>query len=142
MQGRRLRKLLVVLAGLAVVATVGAVVLWPRAERVTPENVERLRVGMTQNEVEAIIGLPGDHSTQETVVMPMNTESWCDVIGETNPNERKARWIGDKTWVDVAFDKTGHVTFLQLGKRGVVDHGALGNLLWRVKRQWRRLFPE
>jgi hypothetical protein len=134
-------KLLVVLAGLAVVTAAG-VVVWPRPNRVTAENVERLRVGMTRNEVEAIIGLPGDHSTQETVVMPMTSTSWTDVIGETNRNERKDRWIGDDTWVDVAFDKTGQVTWMQLGKRNVVDHGLFGNLLWRAKRQWHRWFPE
>jgi hypothetical protein len=138
----RRRTLLAALAGLAVVVAAGAVVLWPRPNRVTAKNVERLRVGMTQNEVEAIIGLPGDHSTQETVVMPMTTESWSDVIGETNRNESKDRWIGDDTWVDVAFAKSGYVTWMQLGKRSVVDHGPLGNLLWRAKRQWHRWFPE
>jgi hypothetical protein len=36
------RKLLVVLAGLAVVVAAGAVVLWPRQDRISRQNLERI----------------------------------------------------------------------------------------------------
>jgi hypothetical protein len=59
----RRRKLLVALAGLAVVVAVGVVVLWPPEDRITEANLERIKEGMTQAEVEAILGPPGDYRT-------------------------------------------------------------------------------
>jgi uncharacterized protein (TIGR03000 family) len=40
----RRRTLLVVLAGLAVVVTAGAWLLWPRQDRITPENLDRIEL--------------------------------------------------------------------------------------------------
>jgi hypothetical protein len=61
----RRRKPLVALAGLAVVVAAGVVVLWPRTapERITRENYDRIRNGMSRAEVEAILGPPRDYST-------------------------------------------------------------------------------
>jgi hypothetical protein len=57
----RRRKPLPVPAGRAVLLAAGAFVLWPRPERITRENFKRIREGMTQAEVEAILGPPGDY---------------------------------------------------------------------------------
>jgi len=65
----RRRTLLVALAGLAVVVAVGVVVLWPRADRITEANFERIRVGMSRTDVEAILGPPGDFRTDESIVL-------------------------------------------------------------------------
>jgi hypothetical protein len=47
----RRRTLLVALAGLAVVVAVGAIVLWPRQSlRITCENCDRIREGMSRAE--------------------------------------------------------------------------------------------
>ena len=55
------RKLLVTLAvGLVALIGVAALVAWPRAERITPENFDRIKEGMSRAEVEAILGPPGD----------------------------------------------------------------------------------
>jgi hypothetical protein len=62
----RRRKLLVVLAGLAVVAAAAvAIALWPQpaSSLMTRQNFDRIRQGMTQAEVEAILGSPGDYRT-------------------------------------------------------------------------------
>jgi hypothetical protein len=60
----RRRTLLVALAGLPVVVAAGAVVLWPRTpSRITLENCNRIREGMSRAEVEAILGPPGDYRT-------------------------------------------------------------------------------
>jgi hypothetical protein len=56
----RRRKLLVALAWLAVVVAAGVVVLWPRENRITQENCDRIKEGMSQAEVEAILGPSGD----------------------------------------------------------------------------------
>jgi hypothetical protein len=47
--------------GLAVVVAVGVVVLWPRADRITKENLGRIRLGMSAAEVEVVLGPPGDY---------------------------------------------------------------------------------
>jgi hypothetical protein len=62
----RRRTLLVALAGLAVVVGAGTVVLWPRADRITLENFDRIKKGMRRAEVEAILGPPGDYTTGPT----------------------------------------------------------------------------
>ena len=78
----RRRKLLVVLAGLAVVAA-GVVVLWPRPDRITRENCDRIRPGMTRAEVEAILGPPDDYRTGR---------------GESDfGDDNASRWVGDPT---------------------------------------------
>jgi hypothetical protein len=53
----RRRKLLGAVAGLAVLVAVGVFALWPRTERVTRENFDRIKEGMSRAEVEAIHGL-------------------------------------------------------------------------------------
>jgi outer membrane protein assembly factor BamE (lipoprotein component of BamABCDE complex) len=54
----RMRKLLVALAGLAVVVAAGVVALWPQPLRATWENYDSIREGMTRAEVVAILGPP------------------------------------------------------------------------------------
>jgi hypothetical protein len=58
----------VALAGLAVVVAAGVVVLWPQqpSSPISRQNFGRIHVGMTQTEVEAILGPPGDYSTSPT----------------------------------------------------------------------------
>jgi hypothetical protein len=81
----RRRKLLVALAGPAVVVAVGAVVLWPAPTlvRVTKEHVDLICVSdsdddedaMTRAGVEAILGPPGDYTTRPTTI-----GSFSDVV--------------------------------------------------------------
>jgi hypothetical protein len=59
----RKRKLLVVLAGLAVVVAVGVVVLCLQPSRITRDNFDCIHHGMTRAEVEVIPGPPGDYTT-------------------------------------------------------------------------------
>ena len=68
----RRRKLLVALA-VGVVVAAAAVVLWPRPDRITQENCDRIEKGMSQAEVEAILGgPPGDYTTRQVyVLMPI-----------------------------------------------------------------------
>jgi hypothetical protein len=135
-----------VLAGLAVLFATGAFVLWPRPDRVTEENVGRIREGMSRAEVYAILGPPGDHLTGPV-------EYLQDGFVECNENdfglqfegEYWARWLGDRTLVDLEFGEDGCVIggfskYHYTGRR--VEQGPLDNLLWRAKRQWRRWFPE
>ena len=149
----RRRKLLVALAGLAVVVAAGMVMVWPRPERITRENFDRIREGMSRAEVEAILGPPRDYRTR---------------IGETDYGRTENTWIADRgpdfalgtnwvpgqskgkpylkaDWMDDSFRIT-----IVIGQSGsVVDkegwprrktQGQLDDLLWRGKRQWQRWF--
>jgi len=133
----RRRTLLVVLAGLAVVVAAGVVVLWPRPERITRENFERIKEGMSQAEVEEILGPPGDYTTE-----PTDWENYSDLRGLLATDETMSTWVFDEPVMIVVFDKkSGRVIGKLMNKNDRQNTGALYTLLWRAKRQWHRWFP-
>jgi len=137
----RRRKRLVVLAGLAVVlCAAGAVALWPRegsADRVTRENYDRLRKGMTHAEVQAILGPPGDYRTGPT--LPEFSEGDALHLSAFT----QFIWQGDDgaIFVDI-FKYDGKMFWFQFVPVQKMKQGPIDNLLWRVKRPWRKWFPE
>jgi len=79
----RRRTVILGLAGLAVMFAVVAVVLRPRPDRITREDYDRIRPGMTRAEVEAILGPPDDYRTGR---------------GESDfGDDNASRWVGDPT---------------------------------------------
>jgi hypothetical protein len=146
----RKRTLLLVLAGLAVLA-VGAVAAWPREDRITRENCERITEGMTFAEVEAILGPPGDYRAGPTQPDDPPPFPW---FGSGVMPELPRAWRGDHGVIyvhpkgdgDPAIEgyepadpeKASFASYFEVRR---VDHGPLGNLIWRAKRQWRKWFP-
>jgi hypothetical protein len=66
----RRRKLRWVLVGLAVLLlAAGASVARPRPDRITRENCGRVHEGMSESEVEAILGSAGDYRTGPSRVL-------------------------------------------------------------------------
>jgi hypothetical protein len=150
----RRRKLFVALAGLTVVAA-GAVVLWPRADRVTEENFYRLQDGMTRAEVEAILGPPGDYSTwpleyagpsiaflNRDIPHPVGEFVRVSYLSSGQGQVAKVEWRGDCQLICVYFNSSGHVHGENFCYVARMEQTAFDNLLWRVKRQWHRWFPE
>jgi hypothetical protein len=138
----RRRTLLVVLAGLAMVVAAGAVVFWPRPELITPENFERIRVGMSQVEVEAILGgPPGDYTTGE---IDRDHEQHGGQLSNLHDGwiARGEVWEGNRIEIAVKFDESGNVFNADYWVWKTIDHGPLGNLRWLAERQWHRWFPE
>jgi hypothetical protein len=133
---RRRKLLLGTLAGLVALAGAAALAQWPRPERVTPENYARIRVGMSRAEVYAILGTPGDYTTGD--VAPSGTRPQ---LGWHQQGTSMEQWTGDRAVIGVYFDGTGNVVSGVCFLLQPVDHGPLGNLLWRLKRLWRRWFP-
>jgi hypothetical protein len=136
----RRRKLLVVLAGLAAMVAAGVVVLWPPQNRITQENFDRVREGMSRAEVEAILGPPGDYSTG-----PTNSFHPVSVIS----NDLRRVEIGPYAFDWRSDDLSVHVLFIDSRvvvadayTNKLVAQSPLDNLLWRAKRQWHRWFPE
>jgi hypothetical protein len=114
----------VVLAGLAVVVAAGAVVLWPRLpSRITRENFDRLKKGMSRAEVEAILGPPGDCRTgrgEIEIPYPQGNGLHCFVDDEADelpttwwdeiewPRRRRTNgfWTGDSIHIEITLDES------------------------------------
>jgi hypothetical protein len=73
------------------------------AHRVNSESVKRIEVGMTKNEVEALLGPATGY--------PANDASWRAVIDwlELDGNLEKNGWIGEDVGVVILFDQAGKV---------------------------------
>jgi hypothetical protein len=140
----RRRTLLVVLAGLAVLVAAGVVVLWPQTEpnRITQENCDRIKKGMSQAEVETILGPPGDYRTGPG----QGVLAWDPILDGTTWHDHctnGSNWAGDTGWVRVEFDNGDGTVWASefIESKRIAQH-PLENLLWRAKRQWQRWFPE
>jgi hypothetical protein len=154
----RRRTLFVALAGLAVVLAVGVVVLWPsQPNRITQENCDRIKEGMSRAEVEAILGPPGDYRTgpgetghgstgnmfwtPEQIPDVARGTDWSKVSQSPDASGLWAMWFSDSAMVMIGIDDSGTVVFKRVWPRRTTQ-GPLANLLWRLKRQWHRWFPE
>jgi hypothetical protein len=140
------RTLLVALAGLAAVVAAGVVAVWPRPTRFTRAHCDRIQVGMSRAEVEAILGgRPGDYRTGPTTGASL-TEAIHRLgpITYLGPRENWApitfdRWQGDSGNVYVNFSPDG-VEAKSFTATTKLEQRPLDNLLWRLKRQWHRWF--
>jgi hypothetical protein len=137
----RRRKLLVALAGLAVVSAAGVLVLWPKPSRVTRENIDRIRDGMSLAEVEAILGPRGDYTTGPTQ-LSMSTD-WGDYRPYFDVHDTSANWEWKGDTACLIMQPGPHrVEYRVVVPMYRVRQGHLDNLLWRAQRQWDRWFPE
>jgi hypothetical protein len=140
----RRRKLLVALAGLAMVVAAGTFILWPRAVvleprplRATRQNYDRIRIGITRAEVEASLGPPGDYTTGPT--HPTGRDH--GVEGSSLVCASVTQWLTDNGSIVVEFDARGRVRGWSWGGTQRVEQGPLDTLLWNANRQWHRWFP-
>jgi hypothetical protein len=145
----------VTLAGLAAVVAAGAVVLWSREDRITQENFDWIREGMSRAEVVGILGAPHDYSTgpliqdpseshtfHPTPIMDMDCEEGPVGWSKNDGGASVAQWRTDRLVISVFFLPSGEV-FEKRCCHAVCAHQSLTDrALWRAKRQWRRWFPE
>src|SRR5262245_57147713 len=97
--------------GLTVLVVLTAILTPPtvairRGQRINRENFERIEEGMTQGEVEAILGQPpGDY----TVFKQVFVEKEADVTPEVEIREgvfvrpRRRHWVSDKGLISITF---------------------------------------
>jgi hypothetical protein len=105
---------------------------WPRPDRATEENFDRLQPGMSRAEVEAILGPPGDYRSGETTTRSKVIWFRGDLLWET-----------DDVLIIVGFDESGEMWTRDIWDVHLVKPKvSIDNLLWRAKRQWRKWFPE
>jgi hypothetical protein len=143
---------LIAVAGLAVLVAAGAFILWPQPCRVTLENVRRIHSGMSPQEVEAILGPAGDHSTRPLVLHIGHDSDDPTIPFEPSdgamPREGRAariRWTDDGGTVRIFFFSTGR-TYCDAWEPSIlplktVQQGPPDILRWRAKRLWRKWFP-
>jgi hypothetical protein len=140
----RRRKLLTAFAGLAVLLAAGALVLWPRPDRITRDNFDRIKEGMTAAQVEAIVGPAGDCTTGPRIALEPPGPDRCCQPDPAHPvlAPTYASWITDKESVWIEFTPaTGRVQEKHLMPVASYSNGVLDDLRWRVERQWRKWFP-
>ncbi len=149
------------LSGLAIaLVALAAYCLSHGPERITRENYKRIREGMTRAEVEAILGPPGDYRSGlgELLLEGSHNSIWAEdeppvpdsILDQDSEPNGKAwdslsiyyRWFSDNAEVDLRFDDDGRVAGHSFYHRRRTYQPPLDNYVWRVKRQWRRWFPE
>jgi hypothetical protein len=140
----RRRKLLVALAGLAVVVVAAAAILRnPGPQRpvtsIPRASFSRLKVGMTPSEVAAILGPPGDNRTMETEIMTALPHE--DRFGTPQASVRSQRWLSDTANVFVSFDKSGKACAGLYCPARPSRESSLSLFLKQAKRQWQGWFP-
>jgi hypothetical protein len=95
-------------AGLAV-ALIAAWLLWPRAA-ITCENAQRIEVGMTPGEVEAVLGAPaGDYAAPGAFACAGRCGDPMDARAAARPGPDEAggmwqAWLSDDALIRVRFD--------------------------------------
>jgi hypothetical protein len=136
----RRQKLLVALAGLAVVVAVGAIVLWPRPG-VTRRNYNRIMDGMSRAEVEDILGDPSGASYTRPVSTGNGRKEvpWPETVTWRSDSETEGiqSWASDVALVRVHFDASGRATGKDFGRPYPYKFSFL-DWAWD---QWHRWFP-
>jgi hypothetical protein len=142
--GMRRRKLLVALAGLAVVVA-GVVVLWPRsASRITRENFERVHPGMSFQEVKAILGMPqavsdGSKALASHGNYPGGSEWKIAQSSRDKASENVCDWYEDDYGIRVTFSASLRATSGEWFPPAPQD--PIERLRCQAERQWHRWFP-
>jgi hypothetical protein len=85
--------------------------------------------------MEAILGPPGDYTTGPT------TSDGFSISGNRELSFELA-WKADTVHLSVNFENSGEVVGMGVCNCDRVEQTRLESLLWRLKRQWRRWFPE
>jgi hypothetical protein len=157
----RKRKLFVILAvAVLTFVGVGVFVLWPREDRITAKNFNRIGAGMTLPEAVELLGHPGDYTTGPTDHVPTLTSEvpasddrplgftfrsstysgWRESIYPPDDLNLQ-KWSGDIGDISVYFGPKGaSEKYFRRTER--LPQGPCENLLWRAKRQWRRWFAK
>jgi hypothetical protein len=124
---RRTRRLLLASVFAAPAALVLALyLLSPRAD-IGPEGYDRIQVGMSAADVEAILGgPPGNYGAFDPRVVQTRDDIDLRRLGEC----RYVQWVGPRHMVGVQLDAGGRVVGKDLGE--VVAHGPR----WRQLARW------
>jgi hypothetical protein len=136
------RRLLVLLVVSLVVLTAVAARLFffpPTNPRITRENWERIKEGMRREEVESLLGLPGDYRKGPTgrlttifFISGEDMETSAILSGTPKP----FLWQGDRYEIGVVFDPDERVRESKVSDMEPDEVPLLKLLRWRWNRWW------
>jgi hypothetical protein len=122
---------------LAVLLVLGGALLpllFPRSSKVTRANFDRIEMGMSRAEVEALFGgPPGDYRTRPVTISRIST--WSTSISVLHAES----WSGDEGDAVIYFDGGG-VRSMQFVEADSVAISPMGLVLWRLGRIRDRCF--
>jgi hypothetical protein len=124
-----MRRLFLLLGCLVAAAVVSWVALWliVPPDRVNREAFGRVRLGMTEAEVEEVLGRPAAEGAPGAVVMFEGVpESFVDP--DSFPAGRRRQWLGREHAILVEWDERGRVSGRYFGHVNQPE-GVLGRLL-------------
>jgi hypothetical protein len=101
---KRRRLLLFGLLGLLALLGVGVWMVWSSQSAITVENGDKIRVGMTRAEVEAILGGPEQNETSGWITF--DGEGGIILKDKVSPGI----WASDRVFIHVTFDDNGLVS--------------------------------
>ncbi len=106
---QKLKRIGVILAVL-LLGIVGAFLLWPR-DRITPASWEKIHIGMTEKDVEALLERPGINSKWEEF-FPINFFTPTGKVEFQNwvSNQDLKIWEGHRGIIGIQFDAEGKVS--------------------------------
>lgn len=101
--GKRGLLSIALLVSIAVLGLLGVRLMTTPSHRIRPENIDRIRAGMTRQEVQELLGAPPGFRARGKVASPITYSgpgaSWRDGVEEW--------WTGDEAAVLVFFDAQG-----------------------------------
>jgi hypothetical protein len=123
----RRRKLLVALAGLAVVVAAGTLMLWPRADRINYANFNRVEQEMSRDDVEALLGLPNFSESELGKMGFADFSKRIDLDWQTGPfipgggwTTKEEFWISNEVVISVTFRNGRAVRKIYLQRGGPI----------------------
>jgi hypothetical protein len=105
------KRILLILGCLAAMLLAGYATLrltGPTPHRITKENCEAIQLGMTEEEVKGLLGVPGDYSTGSQE----DDNAKIELLKGTGEF-----WIADAVAIRVVFDEAGQVAVIWVSER-------------------------
>jgi hypothetical protein len=118
----------VVIVGLFVLR-LAALLVWPQPDRITQENFDRIRKGMSRAEVEAILGPPGDYRFTRMQCLPSFKQRSIELD-----------WYTDTASVNVCLDESRGVVEMRFYEPYGPETSYLYALFLRAKWKWHGWF--
>jgi hypothetical protein len=112
------RRLLLALPVALAVLLACAWLVWPRTA-ITRENAEKIQVGMTIAEVEALLGGPARTENTGPVVLDIEAPGASEAMGQPDGSERAdcvrlRRWASDTVTIDLCLCREGRVVAVRV----------------------------
>jgi hypothetical protein len=113
----------------------------PDPVRITKATFDRIKDGMSPNEVNTIIGVPPDDYLSGPHIYHSDNPDWEEGFFQ---EETAVTWLTDEGQLIVNFgdfDGPGGVSGKAYWSTTRKRQGMIDDLIWRLKRKWYRWFP-